>query len=104
MYLGKIVELAGADELYDNPRHPYTRALLAAVPSLDGVKIAAEKVEGDVPSPIDIPSGCRFRTRCPFAEPICAEQEPPLAEFAGGPPVHFSACHFAATLPVLTAT
>jgi oligopeptide/dipeptide ABC transporter ATP-binding protein len=102
MYLGKIVELAGADELYDNPRHPYTRALLAAVPSLDGVKIAAEKVEGDVPSPIDIPSGCRFRTRCPFAEAICAEQEPPLAPFAGAPPGHLSACHFAATLPMLS--
>ena len=102
MYLGKIVELAGADELYDNPRHPYTRALLAAVPSLDGVKVAAEKVEGDVPSPVDIPSGCRFRTRCPFAQEICAAQEPPLAAFDGGPPAHFSACHFAATLPVLS--
>ena len=101
MYLGKIVELAPADELYDNPRHPYTRALLAAVPSLDGVKIAAEKVEGDVPSPIDLPSGCRFRTRCPFSQEICAQEEPPLAPFEGGLPVHFSACHFAATLPVL---
>jgi oligopeptide/dipeptide ABC transporter ATP-binding protein len=101
MYLGKIVEIAGADDLYDNPRHPYTRALLAAVPSLDGVKIAAEKVEGDVPSPIDIPSGCRFRTRCPRAEAICAEIEPPLAAFDGGPLTHFSACHFAASLPVL---
>ncbi len=103
MYLGKIVELAPADELYDNPRHPYTRALLAAVPSLDGVKIAAEKVEGDVPSPIDIPSGCRFRTRCPFAEPLCAEEEPPLVPFAGSPSGHYSACHFAAVLPVLSA-
>ena len=101
MYLGKIVELAPADELYDNPRHPYTRALLAAVPSLDGVKIAAEKVEGDVPSPIDIPSGCRFRTRCPLAQEICAAQEPPLAPFSGGSPGHVSACHFAASLPVL---
>ena len=101
MYLGKIVELAPADELYDNPRHPYTRALLAAVPSLDGVKIAAAKVEGDVPSPIDIPSGCRFRTRCPFAQEVCAEIEPPLAPFDGGPPGHFSACHFAAALPML---
>ena len=101
MYLGKIVELAPADALYDNPRHPYTRALLAAVPSLDGVKVAAEKVEGDVPSPIDLPSGCRFRTRCPFAEPLCAEQEPPLATFDGGETGHFSACHFAASLPML---
>ncbi len=101
MYLGKIVELAPADELYDNPRHPYTRALLAAVPSVDGVKLAAEKVEGDVPSPIDVPSGCRFRTRCPFAQAICAEEEPPLAEFDGGIPGHFSACHFSAILPMV---
>ena len=101
MYLGKIVETAPADELYDNPRHPYTRALLSAVPSIDGARASSEKVEGDVPSPIDIPSGCRFRTRCPFAQEICAQQEPPLAPFAGGPPAHLSACHFAATLPVL---
>ena len=101
MYLGKIVETAPGDELYDNPRHPYTRALLAAVPSVDGVRIAAEKVEGDVPSPIDLPSGCRFRTRCPYAQEVCAQEEPPLAPFSGGPPGHLSACHFAATLPVL---
>ena len=101
MYLGKIVETAPADELYDNPRHPYTRALLAAVPSVDGVRVRADKVEGDVPSPIDLPSGCRFRTRCPFAQEICAEQEPPLASFDGGSPAHLSACHFAAALPML---
>lgn len=103
MYLGKIVETAPADELYDNPRHPYTRALLAAVPSIDGTHIAsdkAEKIEGDVPSPIDIPSGCRFRTRCPFAQGICAQKEPPLAPFGGGPATHLSACHFAAVLPM----
>jgi oligopeptide/dipeptide ABC transporter ATP-binding protein len=103
MYLGKIVETAPADELYDNPRHPYTRALLAAVPSVDGTRTVSAKIEGDVPSPIDIPSGCRFRTRCPFAQNICAEQEPPLAPFDGGPLTHRSACHFAATLPVLNA-
>jgi len=100
MYLGKIVETAPSDELYDNPRHPYTRALLSAVPSVEGRKAVSEKVEGDVPSPIDIPSGCRFRTRCPFAQDVCAAQEPPLAPFAGGPPTHKSACHFAAELPV----
>lgn len=101
MYLGKIVETAPADALYDDPRHPYTRALLAAVPSVDGRRAGSQKVEGDVPSPIDIPSGCRFRTRCPFAQEICAQKEPPLAPFEGGPPAHLSACHFAATLPVL---
>ena len=101
MYLGKIVESAPGDELYDNPRHPYTRALLAAVPSVDGVRAASEKVQGDVPSPIDIPSGCRFRTRCPFAQEICAQEEPPLAPFAGGAPAHRSACHFAASLPIV---
>jgi len=103
MYLGKIVETAPADELYDNPRHPYTRALLAAVPSVDGTRAAAEKIEGDVPSPIDIPSGCRFRTRCPFAQDICAQTEPPLAPFDPARPAHLSACHFAATLPEMRA-
>ena len=101
MYLGKIMEIAPADELYDNPRHPYTRALLAAVPSIDTVKTDAERIEGDVPSPIDIPSGCRFRTRCPFAQEICAAQEPPLAPFDPALPAHLSACHFAASLPML---
>jgi peptide/nickel transport system ATP-binding protein len=101
MYLGKIVEIAEANALYENPRHPYTRALLAAIPSIDGVKANTPKVEGDVPSPIDLPSGCRFRTRCPFAEAICAEKEPPLAGFDGGEAGHASACHFAATLPML---
>ena len=102
MYLGKIVETAPADELYDNPRHPYTRALLAAVPSVDAAPSASEKIEGDVPSPIDIPSGCRFRTRCPFAQEICAAEEPPLAPFDGALPAHLSACHFAAALPIIT--
>ncbi len=101
MYLGKIIETGEADELYDNPRHPYTRALLAAVPSVEGSRAVSEKVEGDVPSPIDIPPGCRFRTRCPHAQEICAQQEPPLSPFDGGLPNHLSACHFAATLPVL---
>jgi oligopeptide transport system ATP-binding protein len=91
MYLGKIVELADADELYDNPRHPYTRALLAAVPSVEGRRAISEKVEGDVPSPIDLPSGCRFRTRCPLAQDICAAEEPPLRPFGSG---HLAACHF----------
>ena len=101
MYLGKIVETAPADALYDNPRHPYTRALLAAVPSVDGDQTASERIEGDVPSPIDIPSGCRFRTRCPLAQEICAQLEPSLTAFDPAMPTHLSACHFAAVLPAL---
>jgi oligopeptide/dipeptide ABC transporter ATP-binding protein len=101
MYLGKIVEIADADELYSNPRHPYTRALLAAAPSIAGGKSLTERLPGDPPSPIDLPTGCRFRTRCAFAQAICAEKEPALAEFSGGPEGHRSACHFAAELPVV---
>ncbi|MBV9852894.1 MAG: ABC transporter ATP-binding protein [Armatimonadetes bacterium] len=102
MYLGKIVEMADADELYDNPRHPYTRALLAAIPSILPRPAPPESGAegGDAPSPVDIPSGCRFRLRCPFAQDLCARQEPGLVPFEGGPPSHLSACHFAATLPV----
>ncbi len=105
MYLGRIVEIADADELYDNPRHPYTRALLAAIPSVSASpapnSAGAAQDTGDVPSPVDIPPGCRFRARCSYAQDLCAEQDPPLASFDGGPPTHRSACHFAATLPVL---
>lgn len=101
MYLGKIVELAGADELFENPRHPYTRMLLEAVPRIDRhrTKTRVENI-GDLPSPVDLPSGCRFRTRCPLAQAICAEKSPTLAQVAGQPGGHVSACHFAAELPV----
>jgi oligopeptide transport system ATP-binding protein len=93
MYLGKMVELAGSDELYDNPNHPYTQALLSAIPVPDPDVTKATKrivLEGDVPSPINPPSGCRFRTRCSYAMEICKEQEPAFIEIS---PNHFSACH-----------
>jgi oligopeptide/dipeptide ABC transporter ATP-binding protein len=93
MYLGKIVELSPADELYTRPIMPYTEALLSAVPIPD--PDLAEKrerivLEGDVPSPIHPPSGCRFHPRCRYATDICKEVEPPLADYGNG---HLAACH-----------
>jgi oligopeptide transport system ATP-binding protein len=90
MYLGKIVELADGDELYRNPLHPYTRALLAAIPVPDPAT-KREKIilSGDVPSPVNPPSGCRFHTRCKFATDICKEHEPALLDTGAR---HYSAC------------
>lgn len=90
MYLGKIVEMADSDELYENPRHPYTKALLSAVPVADlDVKKNRIILEGDVPSPISKPRGCPFHNRCTYCMEICRQQEPAEAVFAG----HFVVCH-----------
>jgi peptide/nickel transport system ATP-binding protein len=90
MYLGKIVELGAVEAIYGNPLHPYTRALLSARPSMDPRRRTHEApIQGDPPNPIDPPSGCRFRTRCPFAEDVCAAREPLLTETAA----QAVACH-----------
>ena len=91
MYLGKICEVAPPDTLYAEPLHPYTRLLLAAIPEPDPDKpLSGETIAGDLPSPLDPPSGCRFRTRCPRASERCSAEEPQLAELRPG---HFVACH-----------
>ncbi len=93
MYLGRIVELAEGDSLFENPGHPYTQALLSAIPVPEpGIERKRIFLAGDPPSPIDVPSGCRFRTRCPVVKPVCSERDPQLKPLRDGQQV---ACHVA---------
>jgi peptide/nickel transport system ATP-binding protein len=110
MYLGRIVELAPADALYRDPRHPYTAALLAAIPVArpnasaatgEAEALGTKALRGELPSPLDPPSGCRFRTRCPRADQVCADVVPPLVELA---PAHHVACHHPLEVAVATPT
>jgi oligopeptide/dipeptide ABC transporter ATP-binding protein len=96
MYLGRIIEVAPTETLFAAPRHPYTAGLLAAIPRMSfGEEGETPAVAGDPPSPLRIPSGCRFRTRCPIAQPICEREDPALT--VGTDPAHSAACHFAFT-------
>lgn len=89
MYLGKVVEIGNSEDIYRSPKHPYTKALLSSIPSIDN-DVEGEVLEGDVPSPLNPPSGCRFRTRCKFCEEICEKEEPAAKVFEDSHTVY---CH-----------
>jgi peptide/nickel transport system ATP-binding protein len=94
MYLGKLVEMGAASDIYQRAAHPYTAGLIATIPVPDPDQAQAVKgagIKGELPSPVTPPSGCRFRTRCPYAQHVCASEEPPLRAFGPG---HVAACHF----------
>ncbi|MGW7606632.1 ABC transporter ATP-binding protein [Streptomyces sp. NPDC054766] len=106
MYLGKIVEIADREDLYENPRHPYTRALMSAVPEATADDVPARErilLTGDVPSPLNPPSGCRFRTRCWKATDKCASEAPPLVQISGSNDGHLTACHYPETKETIPA-
>ena len=93
MYLGRVVELGPVDAIFGQPQHPYTRALLASRPSMDPARrIEEPPITGDPPNPIEPPPGCRFHTRCPFAEAVCQTNEPVLGSWQGAE-AHTAACH-----------
>ena len=90
MYMGKFMEIGKASDIMHNAYHPYTQALLDSMPQIGKDKLVGLK--GEIPSPLNIPSGCRFRTRCPFARELCKQVEPELVEYQPG---HLAACHYA---------
>ena len=96
MYLGKMCEIGTPDSLFARPAHPYTRALISAIPHPDpNVPLDHTwRLEGDLPSPLNPPTGCRFRTRCPMAQDICTTVEPQMTPVSDGAPGHYVACHF----------
>lgn len=100
MYLGKLCETGTPEDVYNSPAHPYTAALLASIPSPDPHRVIDDEapISGELPSPLDPPSGCRFRTRCPYAQPLCAAQEPEVRRISEG---HYAACHFPLVTPEL---
>ena len=103
MYLGRIVETGATADVFADPRHPYTRMLLAAHPRLDGTRVREPQVTTEMPSPYAIPGGCRFHTRCPLAEEVCLRVDPPATEIESARGGHLSACHVLTRRPEVPA-